>query len=222
MAPSHLPAFPAQCHLSQLGECRRKASSPNAPLGMHAPCHVAAPHPTVVVCAPTRTAAFRRSSQPRVPFARASQAPPPPPPPPPVDATMEVSLQRMTMRPITNRKTEHSIRRVPVVAPTWWLVRMHAPHAHPINMSPGGAFIALDPLRRTIRALTAVCERDTLWTQSGRTSCGFEIDDYCELYKRTNAGLVRGVWWNRTVRQAAARSGTVERTHTLDLVRDIL
>ena len=98
--------------------------------------------------------------------------------PPLVDEAFEVSLPRMAMRPVLKRILEYAIRRVPRVAPAWWL--------------------------------------------PGRVACGFELDSVCEHYNKRNAGLVSGVWWNRTVRHAAARSGTVRQSHLMDQTMDIV
>ena len=77
------------------------------------------------------------------------------------------------------------------------------------------------PLRR-LRAVASA------WWQPGRVSCGFHLDGVCDRYNKINAGAVPGSgrWnpggWNRTVRAAAARSGTVIRSHSLDLIRDVV
>ena len=61
------------------------------------------------------------------------------------------------------------------------------------------------------------------WWAAGRISCGFALDHMCDHYNKLNAGLLLGQpKWNRTTRQAAARSGTVQRSHSMDLIRDIV
>ena len=48
------------------------------------------------------------------------------------------------------------------------------------------------------------------------------LDSICKHYNKRNAGLVPGAWWNRTVRHAAARSGTVRQSHLIDQTMDIV
>ena len=63
------------------------------------------------------------------------------------------------------------------------------------------------------------------WWAHGRVACGFSTDRMCDKYNKLNAGKLPGLHgtpWNRTVRQQAARSGTVTRSHSMDFFRDIL
>ena len=91
------------------------------------------------------------------------------------DTIFNVSLPRMSMWAAFERSFEHIIRRLPVIAPAWWL--------------------------------------------PGRQACGFELDGRCMKYNLLNAKEGR---WNRSVRAAAARQGTVTRTHSTDTIREIL
>ena len=65
-----------------------------------------------------------------------------------------------------------------------------------------------------IRRLPAVAPG---WWHHGHVACGFELDRTCMQYNRLNAGRE----WNRTLRQSAARSGTVQKSHNMDTIRDI-
>ena len=55
------------------------------------------------------------------------------------------------------------------------------------------------------------------WWVPGRQACGFTLDHGCTSYNGLNNRR-----WNRTQRAAAARQGTVQKSHSLDLIRDIL
>ena len=61
------------------------------------------------------------------------------------------------------------------------------------------------------------------WWLPGRQACGFDVDGPCNKYNARNklVDATGRLKWNRTTRAAAARQGTVMRSHSLDLIREI-
>ena len=81
---------------------------------------------------------------------------------------------------------------------------------------------AVDPDRveHTLRRLPAA---QPGWWLPGRVSCGFADDRVCSAYSMLNQAVdAHGrPRWNASVRLQAERSGTVQRMHSMDAIREI-